>query len=698
MTFEVISLLSSPDRGSPPPPPAAARRRKSTSPVGRRAIPAYDALGSDDPFDQDVQDDNLIAQHTKQPSFAAFRALPRKQVSTIPASDDIWPLDDDDFLKSPSPKRQRLSTDGSNLTRRTATWAKPTTGSKRWSPSVDQLDFTSPVRGSAKPTNSRIPAFPDDDDDDPFASSSPLRETPIDLSAPAAHSSIPAIDLDGESDDGLFVSNDTPKRKDRKQKAPDLAVPWDPISSSAPLPTAPRNQVVQPARHMQRSVSEIITLEDSDDDDFATRIESSDNEFPDIDKLDITNLLPRLPRGKQPARPRTLGATKPKVARKPASKATGARKTAEEVAMEKEKKAAAREAERERKKQEAEQAKKDKAVEKQRAAALAEVNKVRTDKKVSTPEMIVQLPDTLPASQKLQAETLLKDLDVQAESWRCPIENVVKWKRKVRSRFNEELGHWEPISMRIEEEKYAMVIMPSGEFVRRVLATDNSDALECHVMSMQREFPDHTIIYLIEALDTWMRKNRNLRNRQYVSAVLGDQPPPRTQARRRKNNEPTEYVDEDKIEDALLQLQVLHGVLIHHTNAEIETAQWIAIFTQHISTVPYRRQKEESNAAGAGFCMETGQVRTGDGGKDTYIRMLQEIGRVTAPIAYGIAAEFGSVPELVRGLEESGPLTLEGVKKSANKDGALTDRSVGQAMSKRIYKIFTGKDATSTEI
>ncbi|KAK4210030.1 ERCC4 domain-containing protein [Rhypophila decipiens] len=697
MTFEVISLLSSPDRGSPPPPPpAAARPRKSTSPVERRAIPAYDALDSDDPFDQDVQvaqDDNAIAQHTKQPSFAAFRTLSRKQVVTIPASDDIWSLDDDDFLKSPSPKRQRLSTDGSNLTRRTAIGAKPTTGSRRWSPSVDQLDFTSPVRESTKPTNQRTPAFPDDDDDDPFASPSPLRETPIDLTAPAARSSIiPAINLDGESDDGLFVSNDTPKRKDRKQKAPGLAVPWDPISSSAPPPTAPRNLVVQPARHMQRSVSEIITLDDSDDDNFATRIESSEDEFPDIGKLDASNRLSRIPRGKQPARLRTLGATKPKVARKPA------RKTAEEVAKEREEKVAAREAERERKRQEAKQAKEDKALEKQMAAALAEVNKVRTDKKVSTPEMIVQLPDTLPASQKLQAETLLKDLDVQAESWRCPIENVVKWKRKVRSRFNEELGHWEPISMRIEEEKYAMVIMPFGEFVRRVLATDNSDALESHVLLMQRAFPDHTIIYLIEALDTWMRKNRNLRNRQYVSAVLGDQPPPSTQARRRKNNEPTEYVDEDKIEDALLQLQVLHGVLIHHTNAEIETAQWIAIFTQHISTVPYRRQKEESNAAGAGFCMETGQVRTGDGAKDTYIRMLQEIGRVTAPVAYGIAAEFGSVPELVRGLEESGPLTLEGVKKSANRDGALTDRSVGQAMSKRIYKIFTGKDATSTEI
>jgi len=96
--------------------------------------------------------------------------------------------------------------------------------------------------------------------------------------------------------------------------------------------------------------------------------------------------------------------------------------------------------------------------------------------------------------------------------------------------------------------------------------------------------------------------------------------------------------------------------------------------------------------------MDSGQVRTGDGPRETYVRLLQEISRVTAPIAYGIAGEFASLPALVRGLEEGGALTLEDCRKGSNRDGALSDRRVGQAVSRRLYKVFTGRDETSTDI
>jgi crossover junction endonuclease EME1 len=96
--------------------------------------------------------------------------------------------------------------------------------------------------------------------------------------------------------------------------------------------------------------------------------------------------------------------------------------------------------------------------------------------------------------------------------------------------------------------------------------------------------------------------------------------------------------------------------------------------------------------------MDSGQVRAGDGARDTYARMLQEITRITAPVAYGVAAEFPTVAALVRGLEEGGPLRLEGVRKGANKDGALSDRVVGQAISRRLFKIFTGRNEISTDV
>jgi crossover junction endonuclease EME1 len=98
------------------------------------------------------------------------------------------------------------------------------------------------------------------------------------------------------------------------------------------------------------------------------------------------------------------------------------------------------------------------------------------------------------------------------------------------------------------------------------------------------------------------------------------------------------------------------------------------------------------------FCMDSGQVKTGDDASDTFVKMLQEIVRVTAPVAYGIASEYPSVQALIKGFREKGPLALQGLRKSANKNGALSDRDVGQAISRRVYKIFMGQDAGSTDV
>lgn len=62
------------------------------------------------------------------------------------------------------------------------------------------------------------------------------------------------------------------------------------------------------------------------------------------------------------------------------------------------------------------------------------------------------------------------------------------------------------------------------------------------------------------------------------------------------------------------------------------------------------------------FCMDVGQVKTGDDKEDTFVKMLQEIVRVTAPIAYGVAAEYPTVVDLVRGFRTKGPTALEDLK------------------------------------
>jgi crossover junction endonuclease EME1 len=419
---------------------------------------------------------------------------------------------------------------------------------------------------------------------------------------------------------------------------------------------------------------------------------SSGDELPDI-----KNIQPVFPRrmARSPMR-RALSDTHATNRHMASRKVTSPKVTADERARAREAKQKAQAADKEAKKAERDQQKRIRALEKEKAAALAEVNKIRTDKKVSTREMVVDLPVGLDEKLKTQVETILEGLDVQHTTWQSPMPNLVKLRRKVDSRFDDDEGHWIPCPSSIVDEDHVLVIVTAVELVK--LAQDGLDAF---VENIKSHLPTKKLLYILEGVTPWMRKNRNARNRQFASGVRTqndtDAPPASSQPRRRNAAAPPAIISEDIIEDAMLQLQVVHGALVHHTNVPLETAQWIGNFTQHISTAPYRRQKERSTTT-AGFCMESGQVRTGDDAADTYVRMLQEVARVTQPVAYGVAAEFGTVTTLVKGLEEGGQGRLEAVRKCANRDGAFSDRTLGKAISKRLWQVFLGRDETSTDI
>ncbi|QKX58093.1 uncharacterized protein TRUGW13939_05214 [Talaromyces rugulosus] len=380
---------------------------------------------------------------------------------------------------------------------------------------------------------------------------------------------------------------------------------------------------------------------------------------------------------------------------------------------------AQREREKEAEKEKKRMQKEEKAKEKQLAADIAEVNKSKTHKKESMPEMIVDMSQSFEeTSIGNQVVEYVKQLGASHTFFESRIPNVVKWRRKKKAQYLEDAGRWEPCPLRIVPEKYVLIMLTAQEFVDMVIdpsgdTSGNSQTLEQNVLKLKHVYPGCNTIYLIENLSGWMRKNSNSRNRAYQAAVLRqmndtnqlDNPSQGTEnsqankSRRKKTKKPedTPPVDDDIIEDALLQLQVTHNCLIYHTASAGETAEWIKNFSEHISTVPYRHVQMTEHD-GAAFCMETGQVKTGEDKSDTFVKMLQEVTRVTAPMAYGIITKYPSVADLVKGMKRHGPTMLEDVRKSANKNGTLTDSRIGLAVSKRLYKVFMGLDEGSADV
>ncbi|KAI2625520.1 ERCC4 domain-containing protein [Xylaria nigripes] len=427
--------------------------------------------------------------------------------------------------------------------------------------------------------------------------------------------------------------------------------------------------------------AEIINIEDSGGSD-------DSDDLPDLDDLDFSKIRAR-------KRPHSSLSRSTAQASKKNMTTAGEQGQQKKQKVDAKEAKEAREAQKEQKRLEKERAKEERALQKEKQKALAEVNKLRTDKKVSTPEMIVDIPASINSGLKVQIEALLDDMDVQYDTWNSSLDHIVKWRRKVTSRYNKETGLWEPVPMLIEDENHVMVIVQAPEFVKLIFSEEGRD-LEAHVLRLTTRFPTSKLIYLIEGLTAWLRKNRNVLNRQFASAVrnLGVTAEPGPSGHR-TNNQHQQYVDEDKIEDALLSLQVLHGALIHHTCTPVETAQWVAVFTQHISTIPYRKVRDAS--ADAGFCMDSGQVHAGHDAKDTFVMMLQQITRISPLVAYGISTKYKSVKDLVRGFEEDGPLALVDCS-CATKDGTPTDRTIGRVLSKRVHKIFLGQDPASTDV
>ncbi|KAI5806684.1 ERCC4 domain-containing protein [Peziza echinospora] len=366
----------------------------------------------------------------------------------------------------------------------------------------------------------------------------------------------------------------------------------------------------------------------------------------------------------------------------------------EERARKAAEKAAEREAAKETKRIEREA----KLLEKQREAELATVNKLKTSKKESVKEMIVDISS--PFSESPAGLQLVRFLETQecqsTKDWVSPVPNVVKWRRKVTAELDEELGHYVPVRLKMKDEKHILVVLKGEEFV------DMGEELDNHVRKIKTILGDSHVkpIYLIEGLNALLRKSKNAKNRNFQGAVrqaIGSGEAgsaPKRAARRKSGTRDYTAIDEDVVEDALLNLQITHGCLIHHTATMQETSEWISVFTRDISYIPYKERMD----FGLSFCTDVGQVKTGVDSEDTFFRMLQEINRVTAGVANGIMHEHKTVGELVAALKIGGEEALADLPMMANKMGVSTGRAIGSATSKRIYRIFMGQDPFSADV
>lgn len=255
---------------------------------------------------------------------------------------------------------------------------------------------------------------------------------------------------------------------------------------------------------------------------------------------------------------------------------------------------AAKEAENEARKAAKEAAKEAARREKQRAADLASMNRLPS-RETSAAEMVVDISRGLGKTQlgKSAAHFLTHWKCEVSDSWRPAASGpeaewkIVKWRRKTKAEYDTEQRLWVPLPrMEIRDERHVLVHLSAKEFVELAFPEDGEVDLDNHVHRMQHlVHEDVKLLYMIEGLAQYVRKCKNQESLRYQDLVRATMNGSAAPARKKAVEK---AVDDDAVEDALLQLQMIHKCLIHQTETEAESAEWISIFTGDISTIPYK--------------------------------------------------------------------------------------------------------------
>lgn len=178
----------------------------------------------------------------------------------------------------------------------------------------------------------------------------------------------------------------------------------------------------------------------------------------------------------------------------------------------------------------------------------------------------------------------MKKSECEFNEWSSPIPNLIFWKRKVVAEYDEKLGYFVPIPEVIRPEQHVLIYMKASE----LLEIESDSSMDELIQRLMKEFPKSKILFMIESIDALLKKIKNDRNRRYADVIRANIELNNLE----KNNletilMPSEEIDE-KIENMMLRLQLVHNTFIVNTSSVENSAEWIYVLTGDISTIPYK--------------------------------------------------------------------------------------------------------------
>ncbi|KAH6576294.1 hypothetical protein BASA60_004593 [Batrachochytrium salamandrivorans] len=373
-------------------------------------------------------------------------------------------------------------------------------------------------------------------------------------------------------------------------------------------------------------------------------------------------------------------------------------------------------AEKERKKVEKQLSKDAAALERKASAAWHASNKIRSKAECSqeiTAEFSGEWANSLIKNHCIES---LKAVGIQTRLVSHTTANpTITWERQTNRKWNSDISSWEPCSLIVSREAFALVLLTGKEVAELCVGTD----LSKHFQSMVLAFPGSRIIYLIEDLDAFyksrLRTHQSHYTRQIRSALVSANQSRDTtagadipadslsnnasDAPSSQSSQPRSFIhasvsdgipSRQTVDEHLARLHFFSKgrCLINSTRAS-ETSLWIVSFSEQIAL-----SAEHEHRATETINMRFGdKVKSGKSATESWNRMLQQISQVTCGKAAAICERYPTFRKLMSAYEHCESVAiaehlLVGIKVAA------TGHAIGAGLSKRIYSVLCSTDST----
>lgn len=178
----------------------------------------------------------------------------------------------------------------------------------------------------------------------------------------------------------------------------------------------------------------------------------------------------------------------------------------------------------------------------------------------------------------------MEPLGIDTREWTSCLHDTIKFVRKVKGEWDEEAGLFRPCDEYRRDEEWIIHWMKAEKFVDLAVFDETGMALQFHLGRIRESVSGASMLLVLEGLGTLLSRAKNARGRVHDAAVrtqLGENS-------RTKRDERLLELDSEKVEEALIEMQLVHEIRIIQTSSPADSAEWISILAADIASIPYR--------------------------------------------------------------------------------------------------------------